>query len=123
MNPLQKALIVLACALLPRSRRLRYRAEFVAELRSLPRTERTAYAVAAIGNSPHLAAELRRAATRPLPCRVGLHHNRRTFNAEDMTIRSKTCLRCGRIKDKKEYEQRGGTEGMAYGAMYFSSGL
>ncbi|MCA0337748.1 MAG: hypothetical protein LCH66_12930 [Actinobacteria bacterium] len=122
MTPLHKALVVLACALLPRRHRLRYRGEFVSELASLPVPERSAHALSTLRSAPHLRAELVRGDHRPLACRVGIHHNRRAQHPEDMRIRSRVCLRCGRIKDLNRYLVRGNAEGVAYANVFVSQG-
>jgi hypothetical protein len=39
-----------------------------------------------------------------------------------MTIRSKMCRRCGRVKDISGYLTRGNAEGVAYGSVFLSGG-
>lgn len=119
----QRLLVITACALLPRSQRLRYRAEFVADLVSLASGERTRYAVSLLRAAPALRSALRASDHRPLTCRIGAHRNHLVqLNPEDQRVRGRECLRCGRIKDVKYYEKKGNIDEMAYGTMYFSSG-
>lgn len=122
MTATQKALVVLACALLPRAQRLRYRGEFVAELLALPRGERTAYAGALVRSAPTLRGALRAADEWPLGCRVGLHGRRRAHHPDDMRIVSKVCVRCGAVRDVSRYLTRGNAEGVAYGNVFLSAG-
>ena len=103
-------------------RLFRYRAEFVTELAAMPRNRRTAYAAATLGSAPALARELRRSDHRPVLCRLGVHRTVRTHNPQDMTILSKTCRRCGHVKDISRYLTRGNADGVAYGNVSLSGG-
>jgi hypothetical protein len=51
-----------------------------------------------------------------------VHRTVRTHNPQDMTIRSKTCGRCGHVKDISRYLTRGNADGVAYGHVFLSGG-
>ena len=59
---------------------------------------------------------------RPFLCRLGVHRTVRTHNPQDMTIRSKTCGRCGHVKDISGYLTLGNADGVAYGKVFLSGG-
>jgi hypothetical protein len=94
-----------AARTLPPSHRERYRHEFTAELRFIPREEQLRYAFQILSrtwalraalNAPASIGEtvLTKVATRPLHCRLHLWHHWRTCHAED-GHRYKACVQCG----------------------------
>ena len=55
-------------------------------------------------------------------CAAWVHRTVRTHNPQDMTIRSKTCGRCGHVMDISGYLTRGNADGVAYGKVFLSGG-
>jgi len=112
-----RASVIASTWALPRGAvRNRYRQELLAELHASAPQDRTGYTVGVVTH----AWGLRRAVkddepvakettmrTKPLTCRLNLHHVWHTYSTDDGT-RYLKCARCG-----KEYT-RGGSSGMTY---------
>ncbi|QKE85248.1 hypothetical protein [Arthrobacter sp. NEB 688] len=106
------ARLLLGCAvrLLPVASRWRYADELDAELFAMPARRRLGYAVSVLAGAPRLRWELvavrcgGRASAR---CWAGVHHDRTLHpNREEPMIIALECVRCGRVRDPRQYLPR-----------------
>lgn len=127
MTRLAKVFLAIAVRLLPVQCRWRYTDEFDAELMSTARGRRPGYAVSILIGAPRLRWELLATlcgGRASLRCWLGRHHDHRIHpNVEEPKVVALECLRCGRIRDPRQYlprKQR--LDDVAWGGAYLSGG-
>lgn len=126
LTVLARWLMIVACWCLPRRQRLRYRAEFVADLAALDSgPERVGYSWSLVWAAPRLRRALVSArAPLPLACRLRRHAWQRFRpNPENHTVVALVCRRCEAVRDPKQYDAKGDAHGAAYGSVFMSGGM
>ena len=127
MTALARALLAAAVRLLPSQSRSRYEDEFDAELLSLPRHRRLAFALSTLAAAPRLRWALLAVlcgGRASLRCWLGKHHNRHLHpNPDNHDVIALQCRRCGRMRDPKQYlPRKKRLDDVAWGGAYLAGG-